>query len=179
MIVVQVECSNDQIAYGRKKRSPRPFDRTDRVFEVSMTTLVKFDNDPLLKKGRRVTSPCTATDFLLICISHQTCWARLPSRRKRWTSRSRRSSLTPSCTRASRNSRPSPLTSPKTSRWLARRTPRMALTSTAQPLSHFFSRLSPSAYSKQRRLPCLLFWKEFLWLHLLIGKRFLFDSMIA
>ena len=26
-------------------------DRTDRVFEVSMTTLVKFDSDPSLQKG--------------------------------------------------------------------------------------------------------------------------------
>lgn len=50
-----VECSNDQIAYGRRKRrssaaNKTQLDRTDRVFEVSMTTLVKFDNEPVLKK---------------------------------------------------------------------------------------------------------------------------------
>lgn len=49
-----VECSNDEVAYGRKRRSapssPASLNRNDRVFEVSMTTLVKFDAEPTLKK---------------------------------------------------------------------------------------------------------------------------------
>jgi len=55
-----VECSNDQIAYGRRRRSlggssasssSSSLDRKDRIFEVSMTTLVKFDAAPALNKG--------------------------------------------------------------------------------------------------------------------------------
>jgi hypothetical protein len=46
----QVECSNDQIAYGRKKRSPKPV-ANDKVFQVSMSTVVKFDAEPTLQKG--------------------------------------------------------------------------------------------------------------------------------
>lgn len=45
-----VECSNDQIAYGRKKRSPKPMTGNDKVFQVSMATVVKFDADPALQK---------------------------------------------------------------------------------------------------------------------------------
>ncbi len=52
---IKVECSNDEVAYGRKRRSastsPAATNRNDRVFEVSMTTLVKFDAEPTLKKG--------------------------------------------------------------------------------------------------------------------------------
>jgi len=44
-----VECSNDQIAYGRKKRSPKPV-ANDKVFQVSMSTVVKFDAEPTLQK---------------------------------------------------------------------------------------------------------------------------------
>jgi len=48
-----VECSNDQIAYGRRRKRSlgNALDRKDRVFEVSMTTLVKFDSGPALNKG--------------------------------------------------------------------------------------------------------------------------------
>lgn len=51
-----VECSNDQLAFGRKRRAASQttgntkLDRTDRVFEVSMTTLVKFDSETGLQK---------------------------------------------------------------------------------------------------------------------------------
>ena len=50
-----VECSNDQLAFGRRrKRDTSPsLNRNDRVFEVSMTTLVKFDAEPVLKKGQK------------------------------------------------------------------------------------------------------------------------------
>jgi len=56
-----VECSNDQIAYGRRRKRSlgNALDRKDRVFEVSMTTLVKFDSDPALNKGLLGSSEAT------------------------------------------------------------------------------------------------------------------------
>lgn len=58
-----VECSNDQIAYGRKRKrslgNNSALDRKDRIFEVSMTTLVKFDAGPALNKGLLGSSEAT------------------------------------------------------------------------------------------------------------------------
>jgi len=49
-----VECSNGQVAFGRKRRDVTPEAdtnwRKDRVFEVSMTTVVKLDEQSNLKK---------------------------------------------------------------------------------------------------------------------------------
>ena len=51
----QVECSNGQVAFGRKRRDVAPETdsnwRKDRVFEVSMTTMVKLDEQTNIKKG--------------------------------------------------------------------------------------------------------------------------------
>jgi len=49
-----VECSNGQVAFGRKRRDVAPETdsnwRKDRVFEVSMTTMVKLDEQTNIKK---------------------------------------------------------------------------------------------------------------------------------
>lgn len=64
-----MECSNDQIAYGRRRKrslgnSAAALDRKDRVFEVSMTTLVKFDSGPALNKGNVIIT------WLILIIAH-------------------------------------------------------------------------------------------------------------
>ncbi|XP_057380487.1 uncharacterized protein LOC130702890 [Daphnia carinata] len=63
-----VECSNDQLAFGRKRRAASQttgaakLDRTDRVFEVSMTTLVKFDAETALQKDVLESSQAKGVD---------------------------------------------------------------------------------------------------------------------
>lgn len=45
----QVECANGQIGYGRKKRDVNPVTGRDlnKVYEVSMATVVKVADEPV------------------------------------------------------------------------------------------------------------------------------------
>ena len=59
---MQVECSNGQLGFGRKRRDVTPETdsnwRKDRVFEVSMTTVVKLDEQTNIKKGNLTPHRC-------------------------------------------------------------------------------------------------------------------------
>jgi len=61
-----VECSNGQLGFGRKRRDVTPETdsnwRKDRVFEVSMTTVVKLDEQTNIKKDLLASSASSDMD---------------------------------------------------------------------------------------------------------------------
>jgi hypothetical protein len=69
-IFVQVECSNGQTGYGRRRREVAsiPAD-PNKVFEVTMSTYIRVDykGDDLLEKGTR-------TSVLMMLLHIMRCW---------------------------------------------------------------------------------------------------------
>lgn len=67
---MQVECSNGQTGYGRRRREVAsiPAD-PNKVFEVTMSTYIRVDykGDDLLEKGTR-------TSVLMMLLHIMRCW---------------------------------------------------------------------------------------------------------
>lgn len=51
-----IKCSNGQIGYGRRKREVAQSPELNKVIEISMTTFIRVDGEPVTKKDKGMLS---------------------------------------------------------------------------------------------------------------------------